>query len=209
MPKFKKVEKINKEHSPRGMEAAARRAVVEVIKLTESRQDEGDRLEFGPEDSPLATVLYIKHADGGVTSRPLRGNRGRRGRLGERGRSGDTGRAGVEGLQGDEGEQGEQGEQGVPGDVGGVGPPGVQGRQVVGPRGPKGDTGETGLAPDHEWQETKLRFRNPDGSWGRRVNLQGSTGGRGGTSRSSGGATTAFIQERLDRLRSLAYFLGT
>ena len=199
---MREVKKIDGRHAPKSVQNAARLAVAEAIKLTESRQDEADRLEFGPENSELSTVLYIKHADGGVTARKLRGNRGRRGRLGERGPS----------LTGRDGKVGPPGPEGVRGPKGLLGLPGPQGRQIVGPPGPpgpKGDAGATGLAPAHEWEGSKIRFRNPDNSWGRRVNVKGDTGGRGASARSSGGGTTAFIQERLDRVRSLAFFLGT
>lgn len=37
-------------------------------------------------------------------------------------------------------------------------------------------SGPAGPAPEHEWQETSLRFRNPDGSWGETVQLKGAIG---------------------------------
>jgi hypothetical protein len=40
-------------------------------------------------------------------------------------------------------------------------------------------TGLIGPAPAHEWSGTSLRFRNPDGSWGSYVNLQGPQGTQG------------------------------
>lgn len=42
--------------------------------------------------------------------------------------------------------------------------------------GTKGDKGDTGPAPSHEWEESKLRFSNPDGTWGEFVDLLGKTG---------------------------------
>lgn len=36
--------------------------------------------------------------------------------------------------------------------------------------------GDTGPAPEHEWKDAELRFRNPDGTWGEFVELKGSTG---------------------------------
>ena len=47
----------------------------------------------------------------------------------------------------------------------------------------KGDDGET---PQHRWVGTKLQFKNPDGSWGKLVDLKGA---RGGTWFSGGGGT--------------------
>ena len=38
----------------------------------------------------------------------------------------------------------------------------------------KGDDGET---PQHRWLGTKLQFKNPDGSWGKLVDLKGPRGG--------------------------------
>jgi hypothetical protein len=43
-------------------------------------------------------------------------------------------------------------------------------RKKVGPQGPKGDT------PDHEWSGTRLRFENPDGTWGDFTDLKGPKG---------------------------------
>lgn len=39
--------------------------------------------------------------------------------------------------------------------------------------------GEDGSAPEHEWDGTKLRFRNPDGTWGPWVQLRGAKGPKG------------------------------
>lgn len=39
--------------------------------------------------------------------------------------------------------------------------------------GPKGDAG---VSPEHEWNGTALRFKEPDGSWGQSVDLQGPKG---------------------------------
>lgn len=37
-------------------------------------------------------------------------------------------------------------------------------------------SGPAGPAPEHEWQETSLRIRNPDGGWGETVQLKGAIG---------------------------------
>lgn len=37
-------------------------------------------------------------------------------------------------------------------------------------------SGPAGPASEHEWQETSLRFRNPDGGWGEAVQLKGAIG---------------------------------
>ena len=46
---------------------------------------------------------------------------------------------------------------------------------ITGEQGPKGDTGPM---PQHDWSGTALRFENPDGSWGNRVDLKGEPGNR-------------------------------
>lgn len=44
--------------------------------------------------------------------------------------------------------------------------------------GEKGDKGDTGPMPKHDWSGTALRFENPDGTWGDRVDLKGEPGNR-------------------------------
>lgn len=39
--------------------------------------------------------------------------------------------------------------------------------------------GEDGRTPAHEWDGTRLRFENPDGSWGEWVDLRGKKGAKG------------------------------
>jgi hypothetical protein len=58
--------------------------------------------------------------------------------------------------------------------------PGPQGEP--GPQGDPGEPGEpgdTGPAPAHEWDDTQLRFQNPDGSWGDYTDLKGEPGAAG------------------------------
>lgn len=74
---------------------------------------------------------------------------------------------------------------------------------VLGPRnrvGPQGDPGKPGKqgkigpAPEHEWQGTKLRFQNSDGSWGDFVDLKGPKGkeGKQGDPGKRGGSGSIF-----------------
>ena len=44
--------------------------------------------------------------------------------------------------------------------------------------GEKGDKGDIGPMPKHDWSGTALRFQNPDGTWGNRVDLKGEPGNR-------------------------------
>jgi len=57
-------------------------------------------------------------------------------------------------------------------------PPGNAGLtdETPDPLGPRGMAGGNGATPEHEWQGTRLRFRNPDGSWGPWSDLRGATG---------------------------------
>ena len=44
--------------------------------------------------------------------------------------------------------------------------------------GQQGEKGDTGPMPNHDWSGTALRFQNPDGTWGNRVDLKGEPGNR-------------------------------
>lgn len=117
---------------------------------------------------------------------------GAKGDAGPQGPQGIQGPPGADGATGPAGPAGQQGEQGAPGpkgDTGATGPQGPEGPQgPQGPQGapgPKGDTGDIGpagadgapgLPPEHEWQGTALRFKEPDGSWGQAVDLRGPAG---------------------------------
>lgn len=50
---------------------------------------------------------------------------------------------------------------------------------IAGQAGEQGEKGEKGDKPAHEWDGTKLRFENPDGSWGEYVDLEGPQGPKG------------------------------
>lgn len=62
--------------------------------------------------------------------------------------------------------------QAVPGPQGGVG--------LRGPQGPVGAVGANGAVPEHRWAGDEIQFQNPDGSWGKKRNLQGPRGFVGG-----------------------------
>lgn len=103
-----------------------------------------------------------------------KGDPGDTGPRGPAGEKGDTGPQGPAGPKGDPGIQGPEGPQGPQGEKGATGDPGPKGDQ--GEKGEKGDDGAQGLPPEHEWQGTALRFKEPDGSWGQLVNLRGPQG---------------------------------
>ena len=45
---------------------------------------------------------------------------------------------------------------------------------IPGETGKRGKTGIPGKIPGHRWTGTFIEFQNPDGSWGKKINLQGS-----------------------------------
>ncbi len=74
--------------------------------------------------------------------------------------------------------------QGKPGPAGPVGPQGIQGPVGMqgpagqpGPVGPQGPQGQQGDAPEHEVQGNLVRFKNPDGTWGKWVQGSRQQGG--------------------------------
>lgn len=95
------------------------------------------------------------------------------------------GPAGVDGIAGRDGKDGLDGKDGRDGKDGLDGTDGKDGRD--GRDGTDGKDGAVGPAPKHEWRGTKLRFQQPDGSWGKLVDLQGPKGERGPTGYSAGG----------------------
>ena len=136
-------------------------------------------------DAPAGTVPQ----DNASTFWVKIGAKGDAGPQGSQGIQGPPGADGATGPAGPAGQQGEQGAPGPKGDTGATGPQGPEGPQgPQGPQGdpgPKGDTGATGpagadgadgLPPEHEWQGTALRFKEPDGSWGQAVDLRGPAG---------------------------------
>lgn len=104
-----------------------------------------------PEHQWLGTKLRFKNPDGvwGDWKELL----GKQGRDGPQGIPGKDGRDGKDGARGPKGEKGN---------------PGKDGRD--------GKDGETGKPPKHQWDGKKIRFENPDGSWGPWVDIQGRPG---------------------------------
>lgn len=156
-----------------------------------------------PQDN--SSTFWVKiGAKGPQGERGLQGIQGPAGADGAKGDPGDTGPQGPQGIQGEKGDTGDIGPQGPAGEKGDAGPqgpagpkgdPGIQGPEgpqgpqgekgATGDPGPKGDTGAAGpagadgaqgLPPEHEWQGTALRFKEPDGSWGQAVDLRGPAG---------------------------------
>lgn len=73
------------------------------------------------------------------------------------------------------------------------GDPGEPGKSIQGPRGPQGPQGEPGPMgpmPDHQWDGTRLRFEEPEGGWGKYVDLKGQPGTAGASGGGGGGGST-------------------
>lgn len=107
---------------------------------------------------------------------------------------GPTGKDGKDGLsikgdtgpQGLPGRDGKEGAQGLPGKDGGSGRDGVIGSQGLpgkdGLPGSIGENGADGFIPEHKWNANSLSFQNPDGTWGKKIDLTGPTGASKGGS---------------------------
>lgn len=80
---------------------------------------------------------------------------------------------------------GPAGEKGIDGAPGPVGPQGPRG-----PEGPPGEPGPMGPMPDHQWNGKSLRFQEPDGGWGKYVDLQGPRGENGANGGFIGGGVS-------------------
>lgn len=107
------------------------------------------------------------------------GKDGNNGQDGIRGRQGTAGKQGNKGLQGKVGKQGKAGTKGKDGKQGKQGLKGIGIKGEAGCVGPKGDTGPMGMTgppPEHRWTGTALQFKNPDGTWGKQINLKGDKG---------------------------------
>ena len=99
---------------------------------------------------------------------------------------GQTGPTGANGKDGRDGTDGKDGREGPRGHTGQAGAPGADGKR--GPKGEKGEPGkqgDPGPAPQHEVSGSKIRFKNPDGSWGKWLKApkgeKGADGQNGGT----------------------------
>jgi PKD repeat protein len=140
---------------------------------------------------------------------PDRGPRGPEGEPGQDGKPGPEGPQGPAGRDGVDGAPGPQGPQGKPGPEGPQGPAGRDGvdgapgpagadgalgaRGPIGPRGyngVEGVQGPMGPMPDHQWDGTRLRFEEPDGSWGKYTDLQGPRGQTGANGGGGGGGSS-------------------
>jgi hypothetical protein len=104
-------------------------------------------------------------------------------------RKGEKGEPGIAGTPGRDGKDGEPGRPGRDGIDGVDGAPGKDGKD--GQPGRDGKDGRPGIAPDHEIDQGKIRFKKPDGTWG--AWLAAPEGQRG----KSGGVVTVFDQGSL------------
>jgi hypothetical protein len=116
----------------------------------------------------------LSGSDGSQGIQGLPGIQGPVGPVGPRGLKGDPGPNGEVGPQGSPGPQGPRGFEGPEGRIGPIGPEGEPGKD--GKDGIDGKDGKDGLPPEHEWKDTELRFKHPDGKWGKYVDLKGPSG---------------------------------
>lgn len=100
-----------------------------------------------------------------------------------------------ENPKGEPGEKGEPGPKGEPGENGKPGEKGEPGESIIGASGKQGVPGEQGLTPGHVWNGTKLKFENPDGTWGREVDLQGVAGANGGQAKGGGASHFKYLRD--------------
>lgn len=93
------------------------------------------------------------------------------------GPQGDVGPDGRDGINGKDGMPGRDGRDGMDGLDGLPGSPGLKG--MAGDPGKAGPGGVLGDAPAFEWQGSRLRVENPDGTWDKFVDLEGRKGAQG------------------------------
>ncbi|MBN49973.1 MAG: hypothetical protein CMN85_10560 [Spongiibacteraceae bacterium] len=137
----------------------------------------------GSEWHPIVEIDTLRGrngSDGQDGKQGERGPKGIDGKDGLDGKNGKDGRDGINGKRGDKGPRGEKGERGKDGKHGRNGVDGKDGADgQPGANGRDGVDGKDGEAPKHQWRGTRLQFQNPDGSWGKSVDLAGVSIGGG------------------------------
>lgn len=93
---------------------------------------------------------------------------------GPKGDKGDPGEPGPQGPPGQPGTPGKDGRDGIKGKDGKNGADGKDGRDGI--DGKDGEKGDKGDPPEHKWDGTQLAFRQPNGTWGKKVDLRGQKG---------------------------------
>lgn len=110
------------------------------------------------------------------------GETGLKGDTGDKGETGEQGIKGEKGDTGDKGERGEQGERGERGEKGQQGSKGVKGdKGEQGEKGKDGKDGKNGKPPKHQYNHGRIRFENPDGTWGEWIEIKKGEGFGGRT----------------------------
>lgn len=138
------------------------------------------------------TVSVVRHDDDGVRHVDLmdlmdlidevaQEAESRKADRGDKGDQGPEGKPGRDGRDGKDGATGKNGRDGIDGADGTEGKPGLDGRD-----GKDGKDGKPGNAPEHQVEGYRVRFKNPDGSWG--AWIEAPKGDRG----KSGGVVTVF-----------------
>jgi hypothetical protein len=119
---------------------------------------DGTRVRFKNPDDTWGEWTELRGKGGKPGHSPIKGVDFKDG---EDGADGYTPVKGKDYFDGEQGDPGEDGEDGTDGEDGKDGTDGVDG---------------VGRPPAHRWQGTQLQFQNPDGSWGKLVDLAGKPG---------------------------------
>ena len=135
-----------------------------------SNNEEVELLEDVNEISVEELFEVLKDRGAFTGPQGIEGPKGEQGPIGLSGRQGEAGIQGPQGIQGPKGDTGERGPKGDKGDRGPVGPMGSKGLDGI--EGKDGKNGINGRVPKHEILGTKIRFENPDGSWGDYIDLK-------------------------------------
>lgn len=158
-----------------------------VTKATDKR-----RTQNANSDAMLQELAAAIKGTGIRGPKGEKGEKGEQGNPGVNGVKGDPGPAGKDGRNGKDGVNGKDGKDGRNGIDGVNGAPGADGKD--GRDGKDGQDGAKGDTPAHEVKGQRIRFENPDGSWGRWALL----GSRSITSVGGGGSPLSVSQS--DRL---------
>jgi len=148
-------------YGKKGAEKMKSQFSVSELKKMFGAEDDKEEVQLVKLVGPQIEVMKGEKGDtGAVGPRGPIGPRGERGQRGEKGERGRDGRDGVDGKDGEVGKDGRDGKDAV-----------VDYKRVVRETLDKIPKPKDGKTPKHEWDGKKLRFENPDGTWGEWVDL--------------------------------------
>lgn len=151
-------------YGKKGAEKMKSQFSVSELKKMFGAEDDKEEVQLVKLVGPQIEVMKGEKGDTGEKGEQgeqgQKGERGQRGEKGERGRDGRDGRDGIDGKDGEVGKDGRDGKDAV-----------VDYKRVVRETLDKIPKPKDGKTPKHEWDGKKLRFENPDGTWGEWVDL--------------------------------------